>query len=105
MKAYLSALVLLTQRLALRADLSRVQTLTAIHDKNNAWLGLGSAFVSMYQQLRLRAAGIGVASILAYLLSVFALHVTIPSMLHAEPFNDTATTIAPTILENASFWE
>ena len=98
-------LVLLTQRLALREDISKVQTLTAIHDKSNTWLGVGSAFVSTYQQTRLRAAGIGVIYILAYLAGISVLHVSIPSMLHAVSFNDTITTIVPTILANASFDE
>ncbi|KIP03458.1 hypothetical protein PHLGIDRAFT_15856 [Phlebiopsis gigantea 11061_1 CR5-6] len=61
--------------------------------------------MSAYRQFGLPAASAGVASILAYLLMIFTLHVTIPSVLHAEPFNDTVATTHPTILANSSFTE
>lgn len=96
-------LVLLTQRLALRIELYTVQTLTAIHDKTNAWLGLGSAAVSVWQQTKVPAALSGVTCITVYLAAVFALHITIPAMFNVAPFNATMPTAHQTQLANASF--
>ncbi|KIP03450.1 hypothetical protein PHLGIDRAFT_238213 [Phlebiopsis gigantea 11061_1 CR5-6] len=100
---YLSFLLLFTQRLALRASFGTPQTLTAIHDQSNAWQGLGSAIVAAYQQLKVPAATARVASILMYLIGVFALHVSIPSMLHAENFEDISPKTVSTTLANSSF--
>lgn len=72
--------MLLTQRLALRGYLYTSQTLTAIHDKSTTWLGLGSAFASLWQQFKLPAAVPGVVLIILYLLATFALHITIPGL-------------------------
>ncbi|KAI6010597.1 hypothetical protein EDC04DRAFT_2610117 [Pisolithus marmoratus] len=45
-------LVWLTQQLALRRDLLRDQTLTAIHDKAGAWSGLGAALSTFVEQFK-----------------------------------------------------
>lgn len=96
-------LVLLTQRLALRRDLLTRQTLTAIHDRSGAWLGLGAAAVAVWQQTKLRTAAWSVAAIMAYLLCVFVLHITIPGLLHVVPYNATADALYPTRLMNTNF--
>lgn len=96
-------LVLLAQRLALRTELYTVQTLTALHDKANAWLGLGSAAVSMWQQTKVCAALSGVTCIAVYLTAIFALHITIPAIFNVAPFNATMLTMHQTKLATASF--
>lgn len=101
----MAVLIGFTQRLALRSDLFTRQTLTAIHDKNAAWLGLGSAFGSLWQQLELPAAVYGVALITLYLLGIFALHITIPSLFHVVPFNETVSSLHPTTLANGPILE
>ncbi|GJE88181.1 hypothetical protein PsYK624_042640 [Phanerochaete sordida] len=100
---YTAVLVLLTQRLALRRDLNTPQTLTALHDKSSAWLGVGSALVSLWQQTKLRVATGGVLSITLYLLGVFTVHISIPSTLHLQLYNATAPVQYPTQLARANF--
>lgn len=79
------------------------QTLTAIHDKSSAWLGLGSASVSLWQQLKLRAAALGVLGIATYLLGVFVLHITIPGLFHVVPFNATVSALYVTDVAIANY--
>lgn len=95
--------MLVTQRLALSKDMHTRQTLTAIHDKSSAWLGLGSAAFSAWKQTRLRAAPWGVLCITLYLLGVFTLHVTIPGLFHIVPFNATVPSVQRTDLANVSY--
>lgn len=99
---YLALLVLVTQRLALKRDLQSRQTLTAVHDKHNAWLSLGSSVTTMFQQFKTRAAPAGVLAILLYLGSVFVLHITIPALFHLVPVNGTTSSHWPTTLSNTS---
>ncbi|KAI0788914.1 hypothetical protein BC629DRAFT_1440116 [Irpex lacteus] len=49
---YLAALVLVTQRLSLICDIHTRQTLTALHDKLSAWLGLGSSILTLVDQVK-----------------------------------------------------
>lgn len=100
---YLALLVYYTQRLAFRSDLHLCQTLTAIHDKGNAWLGLGSAIVSFGHQFKLRAAMLGVGCTTGYLIGVWLLHITIPGLLSVVPYNATVPTVYPTLLANTSY--
>ena len=46
---YLVPLLYLTQLLALRRDLHVEQTLTAMHDKSQAWLSLGATGVTLWK--------------------------------------------------------
>ncbi|GJE91559.1 hypothetical protein PsYK624_077090 [Phanerochaete sordida] len=98
----LAVLVLYTQALAFRSDLYVRQTLTALHDKSSAWLGLGAACGSLWDQLKLRAAMVGVVYITAYLFGVWLLHITIPTSLNVVPYNATVSTIFRTVLGNTS---
>ncbi|GJE98956.1 hypothetical protein PsYK624_151940 [Phanerochaete sordida] len=100
---YTAALVLVTQRLALRAALRTRQTLTAVHDKSAAWLGLGAALDALWQQTKLRAAPGGVALVTLYLLCVFALHISVPSLFHVVPANVTTLRSVQTTLVTANF--
>ncbi|GJE98952.1 hypothetical protein PsYK624_151900 [Phanerochaete sordida] len=100
---YTAGLVLVTQRLALRADLRTRQTLTAVQDKIAAWLGLGSALDALWQQTKLRAAPGGVALVALYLLCVFTLHISMPSLCHVVPTNITTPRSVRTTVVNANF--
>jgi hypothetical protein len=91
-------MVMFTQRLALQRDLAQRQTLTAIHDKSSAWLGIGSAVVGVVQQMKLQTAVWGVILIALYFLGVFTLHVSIPSLFHVDLFNGTNPITRTTIL-------
>ena len=91
-------MVLFAQRLALQRDLSQRQTLTAIHDKASAWLGIGSAITAVVQQAKLQTAVWGVIHIALYFIGVFILHVSIPSLFHVVPFNGTNPITETTIL-------
>lgn len=96
-------LVLSTQRLALRNNMYTRQTLTAIHDKNSAWLGLGSALASLWQQVHLSASAASIVYIALYLFGMFVLHITIPGLFHTVPYNSTVITRQTTLLANASY--
>ena len=86
---YLALLVLATQQLSLQRDLQTRQTLTAIHDKSAAWLGLAASVSSLWQQFKIPTAVWGVLHITLYLGGIFALHITVPSLFHVVPFNTT----------------
>ena len=101
-KTYLALLVLFTQHISLRRDLHSRQTLTAVHDKNNAWLGLASSLTTVFQQCSSRAAPVGVIAITLYLSSIFALHITIPALFDFIPVNGSKLIYRPTRLANIS---
>ena len=88
--------------MAFRSELYVSQTLTALHDKSNAWLGLGAALTSLWAQAKLQAAIVGVGYVVAYLLGVWILHITIPTMVNVVPYNMTVPTVYPTVLANVT---
>ena len=100
---YLAILVLLTQRLALSRDLRTRQTLTAIHDKNSAWLGIGSAGIGLWEQAKLLSAISGISGIALYLFGIYVLHVTIPALVHVSAYNTTVPTIHVTNISRAEY--
>jgi hypothetical protein len=67
-----------TQRLALRRDLLRPQSLTSLHDRTAAWLGVGSALNVIRKQSKTLGRHLVIAM---YLLCVLGLHNTIPALL------------------------
>ncbi|KAL1669085.1 hypothetical protein GGF50DRAFT_45125 [Schizophyllum commune] len=77
---YGALLIWMTQRLALRRLLTSQQTLTAMHDEYNSWIGLGSALMTLYGQTRIRSAVGSISCITSYLVNAAILHVTIPAM-------------------------
>lgn len=99
---HLALLVMYTQSLAFRCDLYVHQTLTALHDKSSAWLGLGTACRSLWNQFKLRAASGSVACITAYLFGIWLLHITIPTVLNVVPYNATVPTVYRTTLANST---
>lgn len=94
-----------TQQLSLQRDLQTRQTLTAIHDKSSAWLGLASSLSSLWQQWKIPTAVWGVIDITLYLGGIFALHVTIPSLFHVVPYNTIVKVHATTQLARSVVFE
>lgn len=87
-------LLFLTQRLASERDFHRRVTLAAIHDKSAAWLGLGGATKSLWNQFTVRAAPLGVVCILLYLGSIFALSIATPGLLGISASSEQNNTLA-----------
>lgn len=69
-----------TQRLALQDIFYRRQTLTSIHDKSAAWLGLGSSAFAVLRQKSLATDRMGVVVTLCYLLFISIVHTIFPSV-------------------------
>lgn len=78
------------------------QTLSALHDKQSAWLGLGSSTLTLWRQLKVNTAAKGIIAITVYLCGVFTLHVTTPSLFDVVPFNVTTVKTQPTVLVRSS---
>ncbi|KAJ7600248.1 hypothetical protein C8J56DRAFT_1073026 [Mycena floridula] len=89
---YLTILLYITQRLALRRILYSTKTITGIHDRQTAWSSLGSAINSCWNQLSISASVWGVGVITAYLALMAGLKITTPSLLTlaSVPQNNTA---------------
>ncbi|CCL99281.1 uncharacterized protein FIBRA_01296 [Fibroporia radiculosa] len=107
MLLYTALLLLLTQRLAVKRIVSTYQPLTTSHDECNAWNGLGSAFLTLWRQLRSVSVELGTLGVIIYLASFTVLHTTTPSLFSMQPFNDTSLTVTatgsmPTFLGNVS---
>ncbi|KAJ7600235.1 hypothetical protein C8J56DRAFT_879960 [Mycena floridula] len=78
---YLTILLYITQRLALRQILYSTETITGIHDRQTAWSGLGSAINSCWNQMSISASVWGVGIITVYLALMAGLKITTPSLL------------------------
>ncbi|KAI0340304.1 hypothetical protein BDW22DRAFT_1421685 [Trametopsis cervina] len=108
-KGILVVVLYFTQKLALRRNLHVSQSLTSVHDKSAAWMGLGSATISVWNQLtgsvtKTKAEaevtgatdatsqqykykhgfmqGLAVFAILLYLVGLFILGLTLPLLLN-----------------------
>lgn len=95
-QVYLAGILVLTQKLALCREFCTRQTLSAIHDKSSAWLSLGSSVFSLWHQLQVPAATSGVIQITLYLLGIFVLHITIPTIASVVVYNFAVPTKFPT---------
>ncbi|KAJ8583354.1 hypothetical protein M405DRAFT_937272 [Rhizopogon salebrosus TDB-379] len=95
---YTAILLFLTQRLSMSTTLVRRVKLTAIHDINGAWLGLGSALSSLWQQIDIPASWWTTSAVAAYFACISVLHVTSSTLLQFQTFNTTTTTSVPTAL-------
>ncbi|KAJ3556886.1 hypothetical protein NM688_g1777 [Phlebia brevispora] len=95
---YCAVLVFLTQRIALHEFLKRPQTLTAMHDKSSAWLGLGSSLQTLSNQRKLVTDFLGVSLVALYLLLIFVVHTTLASIFGGTTQNVTIATSYPTVL-------
>ena len=81
LQVYGALLIWITQKLALRRLLTSRQTLTAMHDEYNSWIGIGSALSTLYGQCRIRSALPWVLCVTVYLINITVLHIVTPSML------------------------
>ncbi|KAJ3556889.1 hypothetical protein NM688_g1774 [Phlebia brevispora] len=95
---YCAALVLLTQRITLNESSKRRQTLTSIHDKTSAWLGLGTSLLTLGRQAKLATDVLGIFMITTYLLLIFVVHTTLPSIFGVSTQNVTINAVHTTIL-------
>lgn len=105
-KIYLVPLLYLTQLLALRRDLHLKQSLTAMHDKSQAWLSLGATSVTLFKytdlltgtvvKLReeLKAFG-NVLSVFVYLAAGLLLGIVAPDLITAEVIYGDTTDFEP----------
>ncbi|KAJ3551977.1 hypothetical protein NM688_g4402 [Phlebia brevispora] len=96
--AYCAVLVLLTQRITLHEFIKRPHTLTAIHDKSSAWLGLGASLQTLGRQTSVVTDLLGVSMITMYLLLIFVVHTTLPGIFGVTTQNATIFTTHPTTL-------
>jgi hypothetical protein len=94
---YSAVLVYLMQTLSMRRSLQRHQTLSATHDNGAAWLGIASAFLCVWKQLRIPASVMGTLGVFLYLSSISVLHVTTPALVSIESFNSSRTISIPTL--------
>ncbi|KAJ7908231.1 hypothetical protein B0H13DRAFT_669902 [Mycena leptocephala] len=93
---YFAILLYFTQMLALHRNWQAGKTLTATHDNATAWVGLGSALVTMLDQIAVTSSVLGVLSIFGYLASLSLLHITTPALFSVEAFNITIPTTVST---------
>lgn len=90
--------MLVTQRIALIRDLHTQQTLTAIHDKSSAWLGIGSSMLALFDQVSVPSATSKVVFITLYLAGITVLHVSIPISWSIGTYNAAVSTLPRTDL-------
>ncbi|KAJ6516974.1 hypothetical protein DFH09DRAFT_1195779 [Mycena vulgaris] len=86
---YSALLVLVTQNASRGRNLYRDQSLTATHDTEAAWAGVGSAVVQLWNQKTIPACIVGVLSVFLYLGNILVLHVTTPALFSLEAFNSS----------------
>ena len=101
-------LLFITQGLALRRNYHLRQSLSALHEKSAAWLGLGSAVTGMWRQRtqKNRTTPTGIFLILAYLGGQFALGSTDAALLEVsfvdsnDPLLANTTTFLQSVTAN-----
>jgi hypothetical protein len=84
---YYAALVYATQNLAIAHSIQKYSFLTATHDKILAWNGIGSAFATLYHQIKWPTSSLHILVIWMYLGGISVLHVTTPAVLSTQSFN------------------
>ncbi|KAF8136907.1 hypothetical protein EV363DRAFT_1155909 [Boletus edulis] len=90
---YTALLVLITQRLALSASLSRTQTLTTTHDIFEAWGGLGAAALTLWRQTKVAVSTSATILVFLYLTCISVLHVASPTIMQFQPYNASQGTV------------
>lgn len=86
-----------TQKLALSYNFHKDGTLTAMHDITCAWAGVGSALATLHSQMSLAASVVGTLSVVGYLGGISILHVTTPSLISIEAFNQSVLSNVQTL--------
>ena len=78
--------------------MSKMQTLTAVHDIVGAWNGIGAAISTLWQQTKVASSPLTLFLILAYLSCISGLHIISSSVIQFEAFNNTFTSVVPAML-------
>jgi hypothetical protein len=77
----------MVQRASLRSQLGHKTSLTAIHDVNDAWSGLGAATMGLSRQIHLPADYVTVSIAMLYLSGISILHITSPALLSLQTYS------------------
>ncbi|KAJ7579190.1 hypothetical protein C8J56DRAFT_1110410 [Mycena floridula] len=99
---YLTILLFITQKLALRRVLSSAKTMTALHDRQSAWVGLGSAVNVLWNQRSVPASVWGVTVVTLYLAFTAGLKITTPNILSLVSVNQTGSRTIQSTLSDPS---
>lgn len=83
-------------------NLRKRQTLTAVHDKASAWLGLGSSVAALLDQAEVPAAMSGVVLVMLYLADITALHVTVPASVEVDTYNAVEVQVVRRVISSTS---
>ncbi|KAJ7217259.1 hypothetical protein GGX14DRAFT_541785 [Mycena pura] len=89
---FYAMLIYLTQRLATTNTMHKYSLLTAIRDKSLAWTGVGSAFSTLYEQIKSPEPCLEILIICLYLATISGLHVTTSALVSVESFNLSIST-------------
>ncbi|KAJ7189508.1 hypothetical protein GGX14DRAFT_609220 [Mycena pura] len=89
---FYAVLIYLTQVLATTNAVRKYSLLTAIHDKSLAWAGTGSAFSTLYEQIKSPGPCLEILIICLYLATISGLHVTTSALVSVESFNLSVST-------------
>jgi hypothetical protein len=84
-------MVFTTQRISIHSQAESHTTLTATHDVNTAWSGLGSATLGLFHQLDVSTHPISLATVALYLLGISIVHTTSPSLIDMQAFSTQET--------------
>ncbi|EPT00747.1 hypothetical protein FOMPIDRAFT_1049510 [Fomitopsis schrenkii] len=87
---YTALLVILSQYFALRSLVFGKHTLTSVQDVASSWTGLGPALVNLWGQKSSPSYTFGIVEVTLYLACISALHITTPSLLSQQPFDQDA---------------
>lgn len=94
----------MTQQLAISRAVTRKQSLTCVHDLSQAWTGIGSAFVGLWQQAKVTASLRMTLAITTYYVCVLTLHVASTTIMQFEVFSGSENTaVQSTLAWPASF--
>lgn len=82
-------MLVFTQSLALKRNYHIQQSLTALHEKSAAWLGLGAAVSGLWRTHSYKGAKWSMFLILLYFLCLFTLGITTPALINIGFTNDS----------------
>ena len=85
----------MTQSLTSSASLSRRQKLTTTHDVSQAWGGLGTSILTLWQQTKIAASPCAVILVFLYLTCISVLHVASSTIMQFQPYNASLSTVVP----------
>lgn len=80
-------MVYTAQQLVMRKHLSYPTTVTAMHDSNIAWSGIGSSLFTLYRNIYLPVSVSGTLLAVMYLGCIAVFHITTPALFSVQTFN------------------